>query len=123
MPDYEIFCPYFTHYDGSVTNAGEEIFVRGIGNKPLGIGRFAGSIVLTEQGGSKVSYPVLKVQEQYLLGGEVDLWTTDQELIDAHRCGDWYPAILYAIEERTARTGIQSMAHQALAELMGVQLD
>jgi hypothetical protein len=78
---------------------------------------------MAEQDGNRVHYPILEVQNELLLGGEVDLWSPDPELVEAHRDIDCYPAALYVIEERAARADFQAVIDRAIAASMGVRLD
>lgn len=111
--------PCFTDARGIVTEAGQEVFVRGIRNRFLGIGRFAGQLVLTDSSGVKVPIPIVEVQSQLLSGGQVDLWSTDPALIDKHRSQSTYPIGIYLTELAETDREIS----KAYAATMGIQLD
>lgn len=123
MPDYIELKPTFDIRDGVIVNGGDEVLVRGIGNRTLGVGAFAGSIVLTEADGVKIDHPVIEVQGRRLGGGQVDLWTTDPELIDKHRDDEVYPIDLYLAEIARDYARIINLMDEAQAHMLGVRLD
>jgi hypothetical protein len=55
--------------DGTITRSGDEVFVRGIGDRPLGIGTYVGELVLREASGDEVCTPILEVQGELVSGG------------------------------------------------------
>lgn len=123
MSDYVDLEPSFNNLDGTVTREGDEIFVRGIGKRILGIGIFAGSLVLAETDGNKICHPVIEIQGELISGGRVDLWSTDTNLMDAYRYVETYPIDLYLAEIAAADAKIAGITDKAYAEVMGVNLD
>jgi hypothetical protein len=73
MSDYVELEPTFDNLDGTVTTEGDEVFVRGIEERILGIGAFAGSLVLAGTNGNKACHPIIEVQGKLVSGGQVDL--------------------------------------------------
>src|SRR5580700_8530367 len=114
--------PEHIGWDGSVTSAGAEVFIRGIGNRVLGIGRYAGELVLGEASGSKDYIPILEVQGSLVSGGQVDLWSSDPALIAAHRDETVYPIGPYLAELKANDKTIAHLIDAALAAEMGVRL-
>lgn len=111
--------PQFVSSTGDVTEEGDEVFVRGIGNKFLGVGSFAGQLVLTEATGTIVRIPIVEVQETLLSGSQVDFWSTDERLVASNRNTETYPIGIYL-----ADLGEFDRAMNAAFEAaMGVSLD
>ena len=90
--------PHFVDSRGNISEEGDEVFVRGIGDKFLGIGTFAGQLMLKDSSGSSAPIPVVAVQDTLLSGGQVDLWSTDHTLIDINRGKRTYPIGIYLAE-------------------------
>lgn len=89
----------------------------------LGIGFFAGGIVLTEVDGTEFEDPIIEVQGRLIDGGQVDLWTPDQSLIDRHREDPVYPIESYLAERAAGLAKITGLMDRAQAEVLGVRLD
>jgi hypothetical protein len=108
--------------DRTITRAGDEVFVRGIGNRLLGIGTYAGELVLEEASGNQVSYPILQIQGELVSGGQVDKWSTDPKLIETHRDETVFPISHYLDVLRAKDAEFTRLMDEALASEMGVDL-
>jgi hypothetical protein len=123
VSDYIELKPTFDVRDGAVVNEGDKVLVRGIGNRLLGVGSFAGSIVLAEADGTWIDHPVIEVQGRLVGGGQVDLWTTDPDIISNHRDDEVYPIELYLAEIAKDYARIINLMDEAQAQSLGVHLD
>jgi hypothetical protein len=108
-------------YGNITVREGDEVYVRGIGNKPLGIGNFAGSLMLLESDGARIAHPIIEVQGTLVAGGEVDLWSPDPTLIETHRQVPTYPVTDYINELRLTQKIMQTAVDAALAAQMGIE--
>lgn len=111
--------------DGTVVTVveGDEVFVRGIGSRMLGIGRFAGCAVLYGPDGSEVLKPLLEVQGETIGGSEVDLWTSDPTTVEKYRVVEIYPIKSYLAERAAWNEHYQTIVDEAIARSMGISLD
>ena len=115
--------PIFAYGNGATVCEGNEVYVRGIGNRLLGVGIFAGGLVLLESEGTGVVYPIIEVQGRLIAGGEVDLWSSDVRLIEEHRLAPTYPVEDYINEIRSCRGKMQNLVDIALSAQMGIALE
>jgi hypothetical protein len=115
--------PTFEYRGTATVREGDEVYVRGIGDKLLGIGSFAGSLMLLEPGGTRVAHPIIEVQGTLIAGSKVDSWSPDAELIKKHRHAPTYPIADYVNEMRSTQESIQAAVDAALAAQMGVTLE
>jgi hypothetical protein len=123
MSNYIELEPTFDHSNGAIISEGDPVFVRGIGNRMLGIGTFAGNLVLAACNNDVFQQPIIEVQGKLVSGGQVDLWSTEPDLIEQHRDTEVYPIDQYLADIKKGDAEISAMIDTAYSNQWGVYFE